>query len=73
MNQIGGGSNHIFFNNNRNYYITKWNGDFAQERFEIPFEGKDYKLSENITLPGSLSITSRDNEVAIVDYWKSRG
>ena len=73
LNQIGGGSNSVFFNNNRNYYIAKWNGEFAQERWDIPFDGKDYKLADTITLPGSLKISSRDNEVDIVNFWKSRG
>ena len=34
--QETGGSNPHFFENNRQYYVTKWGGDFGSELYQAP-------------------------------------
>lgn len=68
-----GASNNRFFTMNRNYYIIKWGGDFGQEAFEVPFNGKPYKLNRDITLEPDINIQSREDEVAIARSWRSKG
>jgi GT2 family glycosyltransferase len=70
VNQETGGSNNKFFNLNHNFYITKWGGDFLQERYSLPFNGQRYRLYNETYLEPTIKINSRVAEKSIIDYWK---
>jgi GT2 family glycosyltransferase len=72
IHQGSGGSNSHFFENNRRYYLTKWGGPFAQEKYLIPFNGNDYSLTNDLILPGSLKIDSRKDELKIIAFWNKK-
>lgn len=72
IKQESGGSNSKFFDENRKFYKSKWNGDFAQEQWILPFNGKDHQLIKGVMLPGSLKISSRENEDKIINYWANK-
>ena len=72
IHQGSGGSTHRAFENNRRYYKMKWNGDFGQEKFRVPFNGFDFQLAPDIILKGSLKIDNRENEEKIARYWSSK-
>lgn len=72
IKQGSGGSNNRFFENNREYYMTKWGGDKDQEKYVIPFNNKRYYLENKIYLEPTLKIKSRQNEKEIVRYWLKR-
>jgi len=69
IKQETGGSTHIFFKNNRAYYIKKWGGEPGAERYALPFNGVPHALGQDIVLDPVINITSREQEDAIVDYW----
>jgi len=71
IHQGSGGSTNTFFNLNRNFYIIKWGGDFAQETFDVPFNEQPYKLGD-ATLEPTINIDNRENELEIVKYWRSK-
>lgn len=73
IHQGSEGSTPAYFDNNRKFYIMKWNGDFAREKWTIPFNGNSFVLYNDVVLPGSLNISSRYNEPAIIEYWRQRG
>lgn len=70
IHQGSGGSTHKYFDNNRRFYISKWGGDFAKERWTVPFGGLPYPLTKNVTLEASLKITERGNEEKITRFWR---
>ena len=70
IHQGEGGSNGGYFANNRRFYTTKWGGNFGKELWDIPFRGVPHILAADIELSATLNIISRDNEKAIIDYWK---
>jgi hypothetical protein len=71
IHQETGGSTHSYFDNNRKYYIKKWGGDFGKELWKIPFNGTDFVLPQTvISLPASLKISSREDELGIIYFWK---
>jgi GT2 family glycosyltransferase len=72
IKQEKGASDHEFFRSNREFYITKWNGDFGQEKWDVPFNGTPFELSMTIILQPSLCIDSRKDEKEIVYYWRFR-
>ncbi len=72
IKQETGGSNHKYFQANRYYYILKWGGDFGNEKWKIPFNGIPYRLTDDIILPASLKISSREDEEKIIRYWRTR-
>ena len=57
---------------NRNFYITKWGDDFGKETFDVPFDGKSFRLSEAILQP-DIKIDSREQELKIIEHWRIRG
>lgn len=61
IHQGSGGSDHIYFKNNRDYYKIKWGGDFGSERFSAPFNGKD-----------TLGIFSREKEKEYIEFWRHK-
>jgi GT2 family glycosyltransferase len=69
IHQGSGGSNSRFFNQNRQFYITKWGNDFGSEKFTIPFGGAEYRLTDNVILEPTINIRSRKDEKAIVNFW----
>lgn len=71
LHQGTGGSTDKQFAANRRFYQTKWGGDFAAERWTVPFNGQSHVLAPGIELPGVLKITSREQEAAIAEYWRS--
>lgn len=70
IHQGSGGSTGRYFDNNRRFYISKWGGDFAKEKWLVPFNGGTYPLTKNVTLEGSLKIDRRDQEEAITRFWR---
>ena len=72
IKQGTGGSTSRQFSDNRNFYVTKWNGDFGSELWKVPFGGEPYQLANGIQLEGTLNIQDRTNDAAIVNYWRSR-
>jgi len=72
IHQETGGSTHRYFQMNRNFYILKWGGDFGKERFTLPFDGNPYNFG-GIELPPALKLDSRDDELAIIKQWRSKG
>jgi GT2 family glycosyltransferase len=72
IKQGSGGSTNKFFNSNREFYIQKWNGDFGQETWKIPFNGEPFLLDGRISLEGSLKISSRVYEEEVIKYWSSK-
>jgi len=73
IHQGSGGSNHMFFNLNRNFYINKWGGDFSHEIYEIPFDGKEYTLAPELVLQPVLFLKDRSQEQDIARFWKRKG
>ena len=72
IHQETGGSTHRYFKLNRNFYITKWGDDFGKETFDVPFDGKSFRLSEAILQP-DIKIDSREQELKIIEHWRIRG
>ncbi|KKM02414.1 hypothetical protein LCGC14_1784680 [marine sediment metagenome] len=70
IKQEGGASNPTYFGKNGAFYRTKWGGNFANEAYKIPFNEKPFELTKGIFLSPSLKIDSRDNEKAIINYWR---
>lgn len=70
IHQGSGGSTGSDFNKNKNFYITKWGGDFGGETYSIPFNNKPYKLTNDILLPSSLYIGDRSDEEKIIQHWR---
>lgn len=60
--------NHEYFRRNEEYYRRKWGGDWTQEKFTVPFNGKPYRIG-GVELEPTLHIGHRRNEEAIVNYW----
>lgn len=73
IHQGSGGSNHKYFNLNRNFYIIKWGGDFSHELYEIPFDNKEYTLAPGLILQSTLSLKDRSQEQDITHFWRGRG
>ena len=73
IKQESGGSTSKFFSLNGEFYRIKWGGNFTQEKYELPFNGQSYNLTNNIILPSTLKISSREDEKEIINYWISRG
>jgi len=71
IKQESGGSTSKNFQNNKNFYITKWGGDFGKEKWNIPFNNKPYQLG-NVILEPNLSIHTRDQEKDIIKYWRNK-
>jgi len=71
IKQGSGGSTGRFFDNNRKFYKTKWNGDFGKEMWNIPFNNKPYFLTNDIVLMPNIKIDSRKNEKKIISYWRT--
>ncbi len=73
IHQETGGSTGRYFNLNRNFYITKWGGDFGKERYEVPFNGRTYELALGLTLESVFCLKDRSQEKEIVRVWNSKG
>ncbi len=71
IHQGQGGSTHRYFQMNRNFYFMKWGGDFGEEKYELPFDGKPYEFAGVIHEP-VINIQSRENEKTIVRWWMSK-
>lgn len=72
IHQEEGGSNHGFFRENRLFYLVKWGGDFGNEQWEVPFNGRHYPLTDDILLEPTINIQSREQEKDIINYWRSK-
>ena len=73
IHQGSGGSNNRYFTLNRNFYIIKWGGDFGAEKYEVPFNGKNYTLAPGLILEPVLYLKDRSQEQDIARVWSSRG
>ncbi len=61
-----------YFGANAQFYSLKWGGVFGAEAYKVPFDGKGFKLTPEITLDPSVNIQSRDNEKGISRFWRGR-
>jgi GT2 family glycosyltransferase len=57
-----------YFTENRSFYMRKWGGDFGNELWTVPFNGKPYFLGDVVLQP-DLVIDSRKDEKAIINFW----
>lgn len=73
IHQGSGGSNNRYFTLNRNFYIIKWGGDFGEEKYEVPFNGRKYTLAPGFELEPVLYLKDRSQEQDIARIWKSKG
>lgn len=73
IHQGSGGSNNRYFTLNRNFYIIKWGGDFGEEKYEVPFNGRKYMLAPGFELEPVLYLKDRSQEQDIARIWKSKG
>lgn len=71
IHQGSGGSTNSYFEMNRNFYITKWGGDFGNEKYTTPFDGQVYHFANADNQP-TINIQSRDNELDIVKWWMTK-
>ena len=72
IHQESGGTTHSAFRHNESISATKWGGQFGGETWRIPFNASKYQLAPDVTLYGTLNIDSREQELDIINYWKSR-
>jgi GT2 family glycosyltransferase len=72
IHQGTGGSDPHFFENNRQYFIRKWGATPPTTPYKIPFNGIPYNLTEDIILPATLKIDTRENEKKIIAYWRMK-
>lgn len=72
IHQESGGSTNRAFEMNEDFYRKKWGGVFGKEKWKIPFDGLGYLLTHDVQLPGSLNISSRKDELSIINYWKKK-
>ncbi len=73
LHQGSGGSTGKFFGLNSRFYQKKWGGAVNKETYSLPFNGKLHPLAGNIKLPASINIQSRNDELAIINYWSRLG
>lgn len=64
--------NNVFFERNKIHYIHKWGGGVGQETYRIPYREGDYELAPGLVLPGTLKISDRSQEAAIIQHWSTR-
>lgn len=62
-----------YFQANSDFYRLKWGGPVQGEKFTVPFNGNDFRLTGDLWLPGSRTIRTREGEEEMVRYWKARG
>lgn len=61
-----------YFSRNGGQYVHKWGGPVGGERYDLPYHGDPYELAPGLLLPGALKIESRDQEDAIIEYWRNK-
>lgn len=61
-----------YFSRNGGQYVHKWGGPVGGERYDLPYHGDPYELAPGLLLPGTLKIETRDQEDAIIEYWRSK-
>ena len=70
--------NDTYFERNQEFYLLKWGGPFAAEKWVEPFGGHyPHHLGVDregyeIALPASLKIYGRANENAIIEHWRNK-
>jgi len=70
IHQGSGGSNSSYFNKNKSFYVNKWGGDFGSEQYTVPFNSKRTSLPNGAVLESSVKISSRENELQVIDFWR---
>lgn len=55
---------------NHAHFREKWGGDPGHEAYALPYHGEPYRLG-NLTLSPDLKISTRDQEDAIIEYWRN--
>ncbi len=71
IHQGSGGSTSRYFEMNRNFYHTKWGGDFGHEKWDVPFNGQIYHFAGVDNQP-TINIQDRNNEETIIRWWMSK-
>lgn len=54
------------------FFREQWGGDPGHETYALPFHGDPYELAPGITLQPDLKIASREQEDAVIDYWRNK-
>ncbi len=52
-------------------YREKWGGAWREEKYDLPYHGDDYALTPEIIIKPELKISSREQELAILNYWSN--
>lgn len=60
-----------YFSRNGGHYVHTWGGPVGGERYALPYNGEGFQLAPDIFLKGELKIGSRDQEDAIINYWRN--
>lgn len=60
------------FRQNEHLYREKWGGLWNAETYELPYHGDPYELAPGIILQPDLKISTRDQEDAIINFWRTR-
>lgn len=62
-----------FFQRNSGHYVHTWGGPVGGERYALPYDGRGMTLDgSDIFLAPYLKIATRDQENAIIDYWRTK-
>jgi hypothetical protein len=48
----------------------KWGGDFGSEAYKVPFNGNKISLPNGAVLEPDVKISSRENELKVIEYWR---
>lgn len=60
-----------FYRQNAWLYHEKWGGDWGTEKYDLPYHGDPFQLAPGLILPPALKISTRDQEDAIIEYWRN--
>lgn len=61
----------IFFRQNQSYYETKWGGILGEERYTVPFNGRNVTLADGLIVTPSLKIGDRADESLVAAFWQN--
>lgn len=61
----------VLSHRNHAFFREKWGGDPGHEAYTAPFHGDPYKLGSTALSP-DLKISSREQEDAIISYWRNK-
>lgn len=72
IHQNAARDHHGYFARNGGHYVHTWGGPVGGERYSSPYDGRGFQLSDSIFLAPDMKISTRDQEDAIIEYWRSK-